>query len=66
MRARSSNDPVAVLPAVATTAITGVPARASSSSRAASAPASIRQSREGIVTARRIPSPSSATARVTA
>ena len=55
-----------VLPAVATTAITGFPARASSSSVARRPATSMRQSRDGTATTDRVPSPSCPAARVTA
>ena len=63
---RSSNDPVAVEPAVATTAITVRPSLRTLSSTAGSAAASIRQSRDGTTTTLRMPSPISPTARDTA
>jgi L-2,4-diaminobutyrate decarboxylase len=58
--------PVAVLPAVATTAMTGVPSEASALRRMASASMSMRQSRDGMAIARSSPRPNCATARVTA
>ena len=63
---RSSNEPVAVEPAVATTAMTFRPRAGCRSSSASSASTSIRKPREGTATALSVPRPSSPTARATA
>jgi hypothetical protein len=66
MACRSSKVPVAVEPAVATTAITARPLAASSSSVRRSAGTLMPCRSDGTTTTARIPSPSSATARVMA
>ena len=66
MASRSSNEPVAVDPAVATTAITVRPSAASRSSVASSASTSIRKPLDGTATALSDPSPIAPAARATA
>ena len=65
MASMSSKEPVGVVPAVATTAMTCRPSARRASRVSVSAGTSMRKSRDGTTTAWSVPMPSSPTARAT-